>query len=137
MKTQYDAIGALLEYSMRHGCGIDRRDHDNQRASEAVRDAPEGLDDLAPGHRREELRPVLRQEGCVMDIKIEQGVPIPARNRKGGGLTATLKQMIVGDSFLWPKAKRGYLTTYFQKVPEAKFTSRTVDEENVRVWRVE
>lgn len=71
------------------------------------------------------------------DIKIEKGVPLPRANQRGFGLADVLAKMEVGDSFLVPKHKRQGLFAYFRNAKPAKFTSRTVDEENVRVWRVE
>lgn len=71
-----------------------------------------------------------------MSIVIEKGIPIPPPAGGKTGLRAILGGMEVGDSFLLPKEKRAGLFTYFRMEQDKKFTSRTVSETEVRVWRV-
>jgi hypothetical protein len=73
-----------------------------------------------------------------MELKIEKNVPISDKYKPTprGALILTLGAMDVGDSFLWPKVKRNHLSAYYVRFPGKKFASRSVDEENVRVWRV-
>lgn len=71
-----------------------------------------------------------------MELQIEKNVPLPAQRQKGSALVAALRAMTVGDSFLWPKVKRNHLSAYYIRFPEMKFSSRSVDEERVRVWRI-
>lgn len=72
-----------------------------------------------------------------MSIELEKGIPVPEKAYAKSGLLQTLKVMEIGDSFVWPKAKRGGLPTYFRQIHNAKFTSRTIDNDSVRVWRTE
>lgn len=72
-----------------------------------------------------------------LTIAIDKGVPLPAKNTARGNLMGTLVALEVGDSFLFPKAKRNSLACYFGRIHGKKFTSRSVDEANVRVWRTE
>jgi hypothetical protein len=71
-----------------------------------------------------------------MSVVIEKGVPIPPPAGGKTGLRAILEKLEVGDSFLWPKEKRTGLFNYFRMEQGKKFTSRTVSESEVRVWRV-
>lgn len=72
-----------------------------------------------------------------MSIAIEKGLPIPAKNTARGDLMGALTALEVGDSFLWPKAKRNQLGGYYVRFPGKKFTSRSVDTTSVRIWRTE
>jgi hypothetical protein len=72
-----------------------------------------------------------------MSIEIEKGIPVPPPMNGKTGLRAILADMDVGDSFLWPKVKRGGLFTYFRLEPGKRFISRAINEESVRVWRTE
>lgn len=68
------------------------------------------------------------------DFKIEKGIPAPVAAKRNG-VTATLRSMQVGDSFLYPKAKRTALSQLFRNCKPSEFMSRTADEQYVRVWR--
>ena len=71
-------------------------------------------------------------------LQIEKDVPVPEKMRaRMNGLAGVLRSMEVGDSFLWPKARRNSLAATMARLKPRVFTSRSVDDENVRVWRVE
>jgi hypothetical protein len=74
----------------------------------------------------------------VSEIKIEKGVPIPQKHdsQKRGSLTATLKAMEVGDSFLYAKSQRGALPTVARHAG-IRVATRSEGADHVRVWRVE
>jgi hypothetical protein len=74
--------------------------------------------------------------GRMTDLQIEKNVPMPAKRGKGGGLIAVLSAMEIGDSFVYPKVKRNSLSAYFCRFPERKYSSRSIDVTNVRVWRI-
>jgi hypothetical protein len=71
-------------------------------------------------------------------FKIESGIPMPPRWGDVNGLTHTLKQMEVGESFEVPDGDRSRISaamTYAQtKHPGRKYSQRTV-EGGKRVWR--
>ena len=69
-----------------------------------------------------------------MEIVIEKGVPYHCSAQTG--FAASLLKMEVGESFLFPTRKRSQLSGPFRKLAPKKFSTRTVDEENVRVWRI-
>lgn len=68
-------------------------------------------------------------------IKIEKGVPMP--ELKMAPITATLKSLKVGDSFMWPgglknPTQRAHATARYMGL---KVATRKVDG-GVRVWRI-
>lgn len=70
-----------------------------------------------------------------MDLKIEKGIPMPGRGKTQ--ITATLRQMSVGDSVFIPglRSSAALGGRYVQLRP-MRFCSRQVDG-GIRVWRVE
>jgi hypothetical protein len=73
----------------------------------------------------------------MTEIKIEKNVPLPAPKHKTSAFIQTLRDMDVGDSFVYPKAKRANLGGYFCRFPDRKFCSRSIDETQIRIWRLE
>lgn len=75
-----------------------------------------------------------------MELKIEQGIPIPeAYNKRGSGLTVTCDKMEVGESVFTTKPQSS-VYSHFRHLRPKKFTARAVEEngvKGVRVWRVE
>lgn len=72
-------------------------------------------------------------------IKIEHNIPI--KGIKVSRSKFPFKDMEVGDSFKVPKSKRsGALASACgygaRQEPEQKFTSKIVDDRNVRIWRI-
>lgn len=69
-----------------------------------------------------------------MEIKIEKGIPLPAGKRRTG-LAHSLRNMVAGDSFLFPEIKRNtvYATARANKI---KVSVIAVGDGQVRVWRV-
>ena len=69
--------------------------------------------------------------------QIEKGVPLPApRKKREEGLTATMRNMEVGDSILVPQSRRSNVYMV-QKALGHKYTVRQVDKSQVRIWRIE
>lgn len=69
-------------------------------------------------------------------IKIDKNVPMPVGGgRKTSGLMFTIKSMKVGDSFLHPIKTRTGLSGLAMRC-QISITTRTVDKDNVRVWRI-
>ena len=72
-----------------------------------------------------------------MAMKIEKGIPIPAKNSRGySGLSETLRLMDVGDSVLVPNSFK-YPVRVASRVGQTtnrKFTTRSTPEGR-RVWR--
>jgi hypothetical protein len=67
-------------------------------------------------------------------VKIESGVPMPARASSiGNGAAAQLQGMKVGDSFLW----NGHPTIPYRgaKLLGFKLVGRKINGEGVRYWR--
>jgi len=69
-------------------------------------------------------------------IKIESGIPMPKTRHRSKELVTMMLSMKVGDSFLYPLAQRSNLGAYGRNL-KMKFSSRAVDEEHCRVWRIE
>ncbi len=72
-------------------------------------------------------------------IKIESGVPIPKVNtgaKKGSGLIAMLESMAINDSILIERKRVSYVLNTGKKLG-FKMTSRKVDDNNYRIWRVD
>ncbi len=76
-----------------------------------------------------------------LGFKIDSGIPIPPRGGKGKttGVTATLRALQVGESFLFPGINSrliGGQIAYVQKSTGARFTCRK-QADGLRVWRTE
>ena len=72
-----------------------------------------------------------------MTIEIEKGIEIPSSRERVAGLGKTLKNMKVGESFLYPLNKRTSVLGVVLRHRPRKFVTRKVDENHIRVWRVE
>lgn len=65
-------------------------------------------------------------------IKIERGVPIPAKVSRG--MAGTIKSMEVGDSIVLPKGKANSIrATAFNL--RMKMVVRRINDTEVRIWR--
>ena len=66
------------------------------------------------------------------DLKVEKDIPIPIHS------TAAMKQLNLGESFVipWPKSKPNTLSI-FAKRAKIKIVTRRVDDETIRIWRIE
>ncbi len=66
---------------------------------------------------------------------IESNIPVP-----GYGMGKTpLSYMNVGDSFVAPIANRGSIASTMSRLKKKHgkvYTSRSIDENNMRIWRV-
>jgi hypothetical protein len=72
----------------------------------------------------------------ITEIKIEKGIPIPPRGTgPKGGVVSLIKALAIGDSFTVSANKRSAITMW-QKSAGVRLTSRRVDAETIRVWRV-
>lgn len=69
----------------------------------------------------------------MSDLKIEKGIPLPARTRQGG-MSQVMREMVVGDSVLWPLAKRTSLNPLAARLA-IKIATRKEGVDHVRVWR--
>lgn len=69
-----------------------------------------------------------------MNVTIEKGIPLPVG--RVGGFSRQLHAMEVGDSILLPKANRQSFLTSAYRVPGKKFSTRSVDAQNFRIWRI-
>ena len=73
-----------------------------------------------------------------MAMKIEKGIPMPAKNSRGySGLSGTLRLMDVGDSVLVPNSIKspGRLAIAVGRATNRKFATRST-QEGRRVWRI-
>lgn len=74
------------------------------------------------------------------EIKIEKGVPLSARTRRGPARAFPLREMAVGDSFAAPADRRRAIFSAIQFERKTnkgrKFCTRTGGGV-VRVWRIE
>lgn len=66
--------------------------------------------------------------------KIERGIPIPPKGGERTGLTATLRALDVGDSFLIANEKERLRALHFASRAGVKIATRKV-EGGIRVWR--
>lgn len=69
-----------------------------------------------------------------VEFEIDKGIPVKVSSSK-----YPLEEMEVGDSFLAPKNQRPSISTrmtMLKKTMGREYTSRTVSEDEVRVWRV-
>jgi hypothetical protein len=69
-----------------------------------------------------------------MIIKIEKGIPIPPP--RGLGISAALRAMDVGDSFLITGRNQASASSALGRFAPKKFATRNV-EGGVRIWRTE
>lgn len=70
-----------------------------------------------------------------MKIKIDKGVPLPARRGQGpSDLTQTLRGLKVGDSFVYPNLNRSNIFIAAGRVG-IKVATRA-NGSSIRVWRV-
>jgi hypothetical protein len=73
-----------------------------------------------------------------MSIQIEKNIPMPGNpGSPAASVLQTLRNMEVGDSFVYPLQKRNGFFAIAARVPGAKFKTRTVAKGEMRVWRVE
>ena len=68
-------------------------------------------------------------------IKIEHGVPLTKRY-KHGAIADTIRQMKSGDSFLYRSNARSSVLSVSRRL-KVRMTTRLVDANTVRVWRLE
>ncbi len=68
-------------------------------------------------------------------LKIEKGIPIPDVRGKTGKVVAMMKSMKVGESFLFPISKRNSIPSYARQA-KVEVTTRAVDDDHIRVWRM-
>lgn len=66
-----------------------------------------------------------------MEIKIDKNVPLPYQRTR-----YPFNEMNVGDSFLFPAAKRNSVASVSSRVTEKKFCVRRIDDHYARCWRV-
>ena len=82
-----------------------------------------------------------------MDIKIDKGIPIPDQNFKGENSKSFLyrkafSEMEVGDSFVievespYDKMKARSILHKVSTYSGIKCTTRTMEDDNLRVWRI-
>jgi len=69
----------------------------------------------------------------MSEIKIEKNIPIPVKQT---GISAVLRSLDIGDSFLAKKGQQAHITASGRRVG-VKVVSRTVATDQIRVWRVE
>lgn len=82
-------------------------------------------------------------------IQIDEDVPVPSRKRReqASTLAMVLAGLEVGQSFIYPNEEgrkivnaQMYLSRVWQRMPEKRFTTRTIRRDGgavLRVWRVE
>lgn len=69
-----------------------------------------------------------------IDYRVEDGIPVPV---SVGSTSIPLRELQVGQSILFPRSRRAYIQTKASRLKKEgmKFTVRTVDDKNCRVWR--
>ena len=74
-----------------------------------------------------------------MEIKIEKGIKAPEK-RVGGNIKYPFSDMKVGDSFVVNAAKKQSLylciSKYKRRHKGWDYTTRTIDGDDLRVWRI-
>ena len=75
----------------------------------------------------------------MKDIKIEKGVPVPAKKTKGGSAIITaIEKLRVNESFYFDRGT-GYFGAYIFRIklkyPRRQFTSRK-EKSGSRIWRI-
>lgn len=73
--------------------------------------------------------------------KIDKGVPIPEKKTNGNviGITPSLRQLAVGDSFVMHKSRRPAITVAIGREQfrnGTTFVTRLVENNQVRIWRI-
>lgn len=74
----------------------------------------------------------------MSEYELEVGVPEPEERTQHNKYP--IRRMQVGESFKVPMEKRGSISataTRIAKVTGKRFTVRKVDQDTVRVWRIE
>lgn len=73
-------------------------------------------------------------------MKIEKNIPIPPRIYSKGRpkceLRIAMETMEIGDSVVITKIKRQQVGSLAKIMPNRKFTTRAVELDQVRVWRI-
>jgi hypothetical protein len=73
-------------------------------------------------------------------IKIEKDIPIPNKIIviKTYGITGGLRQLQIGESFVipWVKSKPNTLSVFAKRI-KIKIVTRRIDDETIRIWRIE
>lgn len=69
-----------------------------------------------------------------MQIKIEHGIPMPLCSADGHVIKA-LRQMKVGDSFVYPRNHQASISGIGQRAG-VKLVTRKLNDDTIRVWRV-
>lgn len=69
-----------------------------------------------------------------MEIKVEPGIAIPGKKR-GSGIVSVMREMKIGDSFVYPLHKRSDITPLAQR-SGITTTTRKVSDTEIRVWRI-
>lgn len=68
------------------------------------------------------------------EVKIEKNVPMPAPYSRSG-LTGTLREMEIGDSIVIPRIRQTNVSTAANTL-RRKYSTRKIDDQTIRVWRV-
>ena len=69
-----------------------------------------------------------------MSFEIEKSIPLPPKG-SGSRIVETLRSMDIGDSIVVPKNIHSNIFLYAARAG-IKVTSRKIDAEDMRVWRV-
>lgn len=69
-------------------------------------------------------------------IKIEHGIPIPPSKRGSSMTGKILREMKIGDSIVVTQRQSSSFVTMGNYL-KIKLKSRTLDDNKVRIWRVE
>jgi hypothetical protein len=70
-----------------------------------------------------------------VDYRVETGVPVPV---EVASKSIPIGNLDVGESILFPKARRAYVQTKASRLKKSdgmEFTVRVVDDKHCRVWR--
>lgn len=72
--------------------------------------------------------------------KIEKGIPIINGVPRGCNAKLPaypLREIEVGDSFILPRTRQNAVVAAAGLIKDKKFITRKVDDETIRVWRIE
>lgn len=74
-------------------------------------------------------------------LQVEIGIPLPDRGYERTGLAKTMKEMDVGDSFVYDLTKRSSITGTATLIKQSgnrdfKVTTRKINDAEIRVWRL-
>ena len=75
-----------------------------------------------------------------MDFKVDKGIEIPKRQRRGQRMNYPFESMEVGDSFEAPLADKNKIrpaASGYGKRHGKKFVTRETDAGTIRCWRTE